>query len=184
MIEVLATTAQSVQGHGFGAWPTKFCSGKWPFYLLAGGSSGLLTISLKGLAMKAKNWIFLGAGVFMFLLLFQAQASEPVVVENFFMTEAVSYNPVMVCPKESWPHKDSGECKGLKGQTFQPIRVAEYLQEQCPGAILRSLSPAPYTRAAQFGRLFRTVIGNFAIGFEPPIGGCRHAEKADKKITG
>lgn len=134
--------------------------------------------------MKAKNWIFLGAGVFMFLLLFQAQASEADVVENFFMTEAVSYNPVMVCPKESWPYKDSGECRGLKGQAFKPIRVAEYLQEQCPGAILRSLSPAPYTWATQFGGLFRTVIGNFAIGFEPPIGGCQHAEKADKEITG
>lgn len=135
--------------------------------------------------MKAKNWILMGAGVSMFLLLFQAQAAEPAVVENFFMTEAVSYNPVMVCPKESWPYKDSGECRGLnRGQTFKPIRVAEYLQEQCPGAILRSLSPTPYTSAARYGGLFRTVIGNFAIGFEPPIGGCRHAEKADAQIPG
>lgn len=130
--------------------------------------------------MKAKNWILMGAAAFLFLLIFRAEAAEPTVVENFFMAEAVFFNPVMVCPKGSNPSPASGGCKGLnpgtEQQTFKPMRVAEYLQEKCPGAILRSLTPAPYTDAARYGRLFRTVKGNFAIGFEPPIGGCAHAE--------
>ena len=130
--------------------------------------------------MKAKNLILIGAGVSLFLLLFRAEAAEPPVVENFFMAEAVFFNPVTVCPKGSIPSPDSGGCKGLypgtEQQTFKPMRVAEYLQEKCPGAILRSLTPAPYTYAGRYGGLFKTVRGNFAIGFEPPIGGCSQAE--------
>lgn len=138
--------------------------------------------------MKTKNWILMGAGASLLMLFFRAEAAESPVVENFFMAEAVSYNPVMVCPKGSRPLKGSEGCKGsnqsTQDQDFKPTRVSEYLQKNCPGAILRSLTPAPYTDAARYGDFFRTVQGNFAIGFEPPIGGCSHAEQADAKDPG
>ncbi len=91
---------------------------------------------------------------------FQSQASADAVVKNFVVTEATSLAPVQFCMPEHTPFWRQGVCS--------PVSPEKYLQALCPGAILRSLAPTPYDRAP------KTV----AIGYEPPLGGCKPSDKA------
>lgn len=112
-------------------------------------------------------------------LAFQANAYERPVVENFLMLVAVSTAPMTVCPFGSYHPLDNKEdCKsmadGEKDRVYKPVSVRDHLENVCPGAILRSIDPAIYTIGTP---PYQYVVDRFAVGYEPPYGGCRYTPK-------
>ncbi|WP_147480902.1 hypothetical protein [Pseudomonas amygdali] len=117
------------------------------------------------------------------LLCGQAMAAESSVVDHYLMLEATTFNPLRFCPEGSRPVSSEKFCVGTapkqQHEVFAPLRVADYLEGQCPGAILRSITPAPRTMVGRYGG---RSYDYFAIGFEPPEGGCRRPTALGKRI--